>query len=275
VNSPAPDALKAVVFDLDDTLAASKSTMHESMSAALARLLERVDVCIISGGRFEQFESQALNGFTASDSALGRLHLMPTCGTRYYRWSDSGWALQYAEDLTADEKQRAMSTLEEGARELGLWHPGAWGDIIEDRGSQITFSALGQQAPVAEKVAWDPDGAKKRALWEYASPRLPDLEVRGGGSTSIDITRKGIDKAYGIQKLMSAIGADLDELLFIGDRLDETGNDYPVYAMGVTSIPVHDWKDTLVAVDALVCWLDAGEGVLPVTPLPALANTRE
>lgn len=274
MNFPTPHSLKAVVFDLDDTLAASKSTMDPAMSDALARLLERVDVCIISGGRFEQFEAQALNGFSASEDALGRLHLMPTCGTRYYRWN-GGWELQYAEDLTDDEKRRSMAALEEGARELGLWHPGAWGDIIEDRGSQITFSALGQQAPVAEKVAWDPDGAKKRALWEYVAPRLPDLEVRGGGSTSIDITRKGIDKAYGIGKLTASIDADLDELVFIGDRLDETGNDYPVYALGVTSVPVHDWTHTLAAVTALIDWLDAGTGEFPLDSLTPLAHAGE
>lgn len=273
--SPSPQLLKAVVFDLDDTLAASKSTMDPAMSASLARLLERVDVAIISGGRFEQFQAQALSNFSASDEALSRLHLMPTCGTRYYRWSSEGWALQYAEDLSDDQKQRATAALEEGARELGLWHPGQWGDIIEDRGSQITFSALGQQAPVAEKVAWDPDGAKKHSLWQYVSPRLPDLEVRGGGSTSIDITRKGIDKAYGIGKLTASIGATLDELIFIGDRLDETGNDYPVYAMGVTSIPVHHWTDTLAAVDSIIGWIDAGTGELPVTALTPLVDAGE
>ena len=263
--------IRAVIFDLDDTLAPSKSTMDPAMSAALAKLLDRVPVCIISGGRFEQFESQALNGFRASNGALERLHLMPTCGTRYYLWQQDSWVLQYAEDLSDDEKSRAASALEDGARELGLWHPGAWGDLIEDRGSQITFSALGQQAPVAEKHAWDPDGAKKRALWGYVSPRLPDLEVRGGGSTSIDITRKGIDKAYGVGKLVEKLGLDLDQLLFIGDRLDPTGNDYPVYAMGVTSVAIHDWHGTLAAVEALNRWFDAPDATFPLstmTPLP-------
>jgi phosphomannomutase len=263
--------IRAVVFDLDDTLAPSKSTMDPAMSGALAALLDRVPVCIISGGRFEQFESQALDGFRASDDALGRLHLMPTCGTRYYLWQGGSWVMQYAEDLSDDEKSRAIGTLEEGARELGLWHPGAWGELIEDRGSQITFSALGQQAPVAEKQAWDPDGAKKLALWEYVSPRLPDLEVRGGGSTSIDITRKGIDKAYGIAKLTEKLGVGIDELLFIGDRLDPTGNDYPVFAMGVPSVSIHDWHGTLKAVDALNGWFDAPDAPFPLVtmqPLP-------
>jgi len=259
--------LKAVVFDLDDTLAPSKSTMDPSMSDALARLLDRIDVCIISGGRFEQFEKQALDGFRAGDAAMARLHLMPTCGTQYYLWRDGAWQLQYAEDLTDDEKSRTIAALEAGARELGMWHPGAWGDIIEDRGSQITFSALGQQAPIAEKLAWDPDGAKKRALGAWVQERLPDLEVRGGGSTSLDITRKGIDKAYGIDKLVAQLGGELEELLFLGDRLDEAGNDYPVYRHGVLCVPVHGWEQTRDYVDALLPWLDSADLQFP---LPAM-----
>ena len=268
MTSRNPSELKAVVFDLDDTLAPSKSTMHPSMSDALARLLERIDVCIISGGRFEQFEAQALNGFTADDEAMSRLHLMPTCGTRYYLWRDGAWQLQYAEDLTDDEKSRTIAVVEQSARELGLWHPGQWGDIIEDRGSQITFSALGQQAPIAEKVAWDPGGDKKRRLGALAQSRLPDLEVRGGGSTSLDITRKGIDKAYGIDKLVAQLDVTIEQLLFIGDRLDEAGNDYPVYQHGVLCVPVEGWEQTRDYVDALIAWLDAAD--LPF-PLPAMA----
>ena len=265
MNSPTPTRhIRAVVFDLDDTLAASKSTMDPAMSEALARLLERVEVCIISGGRFEQFEAQALDGFSASDEAMNRLHLMPTCGTRYYLWEGGGWSLQYAEDLTDDEKARSIAALEAGARELGLWAPGQWGDIIEDRGSQITFSALGQQAPVAAKMAWDPDGSKKRMLGDYVTQHVPDLEVRGGGSTSIDITRKGIDKAYGVTRLLDRLGATADQLLFIGDRLDEAGNDYPVFAMGVPSVPVEGWHETLDVVNRLVGWLDDQAAPFPV-----------
>ncbi len=243
--------VKAIVFDLDDTLAASKSEMDPAMTSALVTLLGHVEVCIISGGRFEQFESQALKHLTAPSAVLEHLHLMPTCGTRSYDWRTDHWQLLYAEDLSDDQKTRAMTVLEQGAKQLGLWRTDTWGEILEDRGSQITFSALGQAAPVAEKMGWDPDGSKKRALQEYAAPRLPDLEVRSGGSTSIDITRQGIDKAYGIRKLLTELKLEKSDLLFIGDRLDESGNDYPVLAMGVTCLPVKDWHETLALVTGL------------------------
>jgi phosphomannomutase len=236
--------VRLVAFDLDDTLAVSKSQIDPRMAELLAQLLAKLDVCIISGGRFEQFDRQVLRHLPVDDVARLRLHLMPTCGTRYYRWGGADWQQVYAEDFSHDDKARIIAVLEEGAKELGLWEASPWGDIIEDRGSQITFSALGQAAPVDAKYAWDPDGAKKKLLRAYAAERLPDLEVRGGGSTSVDVTRKGIDKAYGMRKLMEQLGLTTDEMLFVGDRLDEGGNDYPVKALGIPCVAVERWEET-------------------------------
>jgi hypothetical protein len=236
--------LRVVAFDLDDTLTVSKSKIDPGMAELLDELLARLDVCIISGGRFEQFETQVLQYLQAPPDRLARLHIMPTCGTRYYTWGNGAWHRRYAEDLTEGEKVRIVSVLTEGAKQLGFWEPNPWGEIIEDRGSQITYSALGQAAPAEAKYEWDRDGSKKRKLRDYAAERLPDLEVRVGGTTSVDITRKGIDKAYGIKRLIAQLNVSPDELLFIGDRLGEGGNDYPVRALGVRWLEVTRWQDT-------------------------------
>jgi phosphomannomutase len=246
------DSVRAVAFDLDDTLAVSKSRIDDRMADLLARLIRVTDVCIISGGRFEQFENQVLVHLKAEPDALASLHLMPTCGTRYYRWVDEEWQLIYAEDLAEADKRRVIAALEQGARDLGLWEERTWGERIEDRGSQITFSALGQQAPPAEKYEWDPDNQKKQRLRAYAAERLPDLEVRVGGSTSVDVTRKGIDKAYGMYKLMDQLGLAADEILFVGDRLEPGGNDYPVRAVGVRCVEVTCWQDTADYIERLL-----------------------
>ncbi|GAA2038822.1 HAD-IIB family hydrolase [Catenulispora yoronensis] len=246
---------RLVTFDLDDTLAVSKSAIAPRMASLLVRLLDEVKVCIISGGRFEQFDTQVLQHLELTDAARERLHLMPTCGTRYYRWEADRWDLVYAEDFGPEEKAKILDTLETGAKELGLWEDVTWGDILEDRGSQITFSALGQSAPAENKYKWDPDGTKKERLRAYAAERLPDLEVRGGGSTSVDITKKGVDKAYGMRKMLGFLQLDQEDVLFIGDRLDPGGNDYPVKAMGIDCVAVHGWEDTADRVAAL---LDTG-----------------
>lgn len=244
---------RLVAFDLDDTLAPSKSALDATMIDLLVALLGVAEVCVISGGQFGQFQAQIIDRLPeVTPEKLTRLHLMPTCGTQYYRSDAQGWTQVYAENLSADQKTRALAAVEESARSLGYWESDTWGPILEDRGSQITFSALGQAAPVASKIAWDPTGEKKNALRQAVEGRLPDLEVRSGGSTSVDITRQGIDKAYGMTRLAEITGVDLDEMLFVGDRLDKDGNDYPVKTLGVECIAVEGWPDTAALLEDLI-----------------------
>lgn len=249
---------RLVAFDLDDTLAPSKSAIDPRIGELLLALAERVEVAIISGGQLAQFTAQVVDRLPdASADALAHLHLLPTCGTQYYRLTPDGVVTVYAHSLTDDEKSRALAAVEEEARRLGYWESDTWGDILEDRGSQITFSALGQRAPLDAKKAWDPTGEKKNTLRAAIAERIPDLEVRSGGSTSVDITHRGIDKAYGMRQLAEQTGIPLDDMLFVGDRLDPDGNDYPVLAMGVPCHAVDGWEDTADYLDTLIPTLPA------------------
>lgn len=249
---------KLLAFDLDDTLSVTKSPMSDRMSEILGRILERFDVCVISGGSYNQFHIQVIEPLNVSPMQLRRLHLMPTCGTRYYRYNeaDKDWQLQYNEDLTEAEKKKIFKALEESARELGFWPENPVGEVIEDRFSQVTLAALGQQAAPEDKYAWDPDGTKKLAIRDLAAKKLPDFEVRAAGTTSIDVTRVGLDKAYGMQKLIDILSISRDEILFFGDKLDEGGNDYPVKAMGIDTIAVESWEDTAGRLEAILAVLD-------------------
>ncbi len=245
---------KVLAFDLDDTLAITKSPISDRMAELLSDLVEHFDICVISGGHFEQFKRQVVDRLHIAPHKLNRLHLMPTCGTRYYRFDEleNEWQLQYAEDLTDEQKQQIGAVLEASAKELGYWVDQPAGDIIEDRGSQVTFSALGQLASPEAKYTWDPDHTKKAALRDHAAQSLPGLEVRAGGSTSIDVTREGIDKAYGMQKLIDAIDISKDDILFFGDNLQEGGNDYPVKAMGIDCLDVEGWEDTAHRLESIL-----------------------
>lgn len=246
-----------IAFDLDDTLAPSKSALPEQMGEALRDLLDLVPVAVISGGALSQFNLQLLEGLQAESKQLTHLHLMPTCGTQYLRYDGEDLVEVYAENLSDTQKDRATRAVEAIAKKLGIWEEKPFGEIIEDRGSQITFSALGQQAPLELKVDWDPEGQKKAALAQDVAKALPDLEVRSGGSTSVDITAQGIDKAYGMDALVEATGIPKEEMLFIGDRLDEGGNDYAVKAAGYSTYPVGGWEDTVKAVRKLVDFLSS------------------
>ncbi len=248
--------ISLVAFDLDDTLAHSKSAIVPEMADALLELLSVRPVCIISGGRFEQFETQVLSHLPSDDRLL-QLHLMPTCGTQYLRWQQEHWVQIYSHELSQEDRDQCFTVLEAEARRLGFWddEQEVYGDRLEDRRSQVTYSALGQAAPVELKKRWDPDGSKREQLRSAVAPLLPDLEVRSGGSTSIDITQQGIDKAYGIGALAAQEGLDPHDILFVGDRLEPGGNDYPVLALGVQSHAVRDSEDTPAYVRELVARL--------------------
>jgi len=251
---------KIIAFDLDGTLAPSKSAMPDAMSAELSRLLEHKIVCIISGGKFGQFEKQILSNLKVESELLDDLHLMPTCGTRYYRWNNKAndWDLIYAEDIPAKDKQRIKDALEKGFTDLGYKAKKTYGPTIEDRESQITYSVFGQdivdvlgEEGIRIKEEWDPDEKKKLELRDYIAPFIPDYEVRVGGITSIDVTKPGVDKAYGMDKLMEILKADKQDVLFFGDKLFEGGNDYPVKALGIDTIAVKSWEETKVAVETI------------------------
>jgi phosphomannomutase len=231
------------------------------MTDVFGRALEQFHMCIISGGKFEQFQKQIINNLHVDSVMLERLHLMPTCGTRYFAYdvASGEWRKVYAEDFTEDEKKKITIALNKGIDDLGYREKEIYGETVEDRGSQITFSILGQDIAdvlglegVARKEAWDPDDKKKQKLREYIAPLIPEFEVRVGGLTSIDVTKPGIDKAYGMRKLMDVLDIPKEDILFFGDRLSEGGNDYPVKAMGIDSMEVSRWEDTALALEAIL-----------------------
>ncbi|MFT8988459.1 MAG: HAD-IIB family hydrolase [Bifidobacterium psychraerophilum] len=249
--------VRVVAFDLDSTLARSKMRMTEGMGRRLAALTHLTTVAIVSGGRFAQFKEQVLDVLDGLDIATdrSRLHLMPTSGTRYFRWGGDDWDCVYAHDLSARDRAAAVASLERHAKELGIWEEHPWGHRVEDRGSQITFSALGQQAPVEQKEAWDPSNRKKNALAAAVAADLPHLQVRSGGSTSVDISERGIDKAYAVRELASILQVEVNEIIFIGDRMDPDGNDYPAALAGTMPIRVANPDDTIAVADRIIAQL--------------------
>jgi phosphomannomutase len=244
---------RMIAFDLDGTLAESKQPIEVPTAELLARLLQVVDVAVISGGDWPQFEKQVVSRLPEG-SRLSRLWIMPTTGTKLYRF-DGEWRAVYADLFDEAERVRIVEALNRIAGEQGLDADRNWGERIEDRGSQITFSGLGQDAPLAAKAAWDPDRVKRERLRKALLTLLPDLSVKIGGSTSIDITRQGIDKAYGMQRLCQHAGIGFEDILFLGDAIFPGGNDDPVRAAGIDAIAVRDPAETRTAITAIIACL--------------------
>jgi phosphomannomutase len=226
------------VFDLDGTFAASKSAIDSEMATLITALLAEAKVAIISGGAMPQFQKQILAHLPHHDH-FDNLSLLPTCGTRFFRWSDD-WHKLYSEDLSGAQKHQIIAALNAAVTSAGFQAKKVWGDAIEDRESQITYSALGQQAPLDEKKTWD-----------------PDFSVRLGGSTSIDVTLPGIDKAYGIRKLRDVLKIPIAEMIYVGDALFPGGNDFAARGTGAVCIQVQDPNETKRVIEAISACLSA------------------
>ena len=244
---------KLIVFDLDGTLAESKASLDAEMATLLTALLGLLKVAVISGGDWPQFEKQVLANLP-HDERLKHLSLLPTCGTKFYRF-DSDWKKLYSEDFTIAEKEKIISSLKQVMESSDFKPHETWGEVIEDRGSQITFSALGQQAPLEEKKKWDADFTKRKKMKAHLDKLIPEFSVRLGGTTSVDVTKPGIDKAYGIGKLRDTLGIAIDEMIFVGDALFPGGNDYPAEQAGVVSIRVRDPNESKRVIEAIIACL--------------------
>jgi len=247
---------KLIVFDLDGTLAESKAAIDADMAERLSALLTVAKVAVISGGDWPQFQKQVL-AHLPKGKKLQNLSILPTCGTKFYQYK-TGWKLLYAENFTDAQKKKIVASLNEAVDASGYKAEKTWGDTIEDRGSQVTYSALGQAAPLDEKKKYDPDFKKRDQIKKHLSKLIPGFAINLGGATSIDVTKKGIDKKYGIHKLRDVLGIDIKDMIFIGDAIFPGGNDYPAKQAGAFSIRVSDPNETKRVVEGIIGCLDDG-----------------
>lgn len=241
---------KLIIFDLDGTLAKSKSAIDKEMAILFKELLEVTQVAIISGGDWPQFQKQVINQLP-KDTAFTKLSILPTCGTKYYQYKKN-WVKVYEEKFSDEERKEILFNLNIAIKNSDIEIKKTWGNQIEDRGSQITFSALGQEAPLEEKKVWDNDFAKRKKIVTPLQKSLKEFSIGMGGTTSIDITKPGIDKAYGILKLKEILKIGIDEMLFIGDALFEGGNDFPARSTGAKCIQVRDPEETKRIIETII-----------------------
>ena len=244
---------QAIIFDLDGTLAESKSPLMRDMGALLVRLMAHMPVAVMSGGSYLQFQKQLLAGFPAN-ADFSNLYLFPTSAAQCYAWRDGLWQFLYSNSFTKEERVLIQTALAESLHETGLDvpPPQLWGEQTEDRGAQITWSALGQQAPIEVKKAWDPDRSKRIPLQAALIARLPGFSVRVNATSSIDITREGITKAYGVEQFSDIIRTPISELLYVGDALFPGGNDEVVKESGVATQQVTGPAETAQLIEKLL-----------------------
>lgn len=249
-----PKDKKLIVFDLDGTLTESKSEIDDEMAVLLGRLFEIKKVAVIGGGKFESFEHQILSKLSVPGELLKNLFLFPTTATTFYKYGDNSWIEVYSQHFSKEEKENILSSLEKTLQELNYKQPEKiYGELIEDRGAEITFSTIGQDAPLELKEKWNKENPGIRSkMEEILQKHLPDMEIKVAGLTSIDITRRGVDKGYGIKQIEKYLNIPIADMIFVGDAFFHEGNDEAALNTGVLCFEVKGPEDTKKLIEYLL-----------------------
>jgi HAD superfamily hydrolase (TIGR01484 family) len=246
------DCPRAVIFDLDDTLAESFKAPTDAVLDKLGRLLSYMPVAIMTGAGFKRMESQFLPRLASFPNA-DRFYLFPNSSAQCYVHENNEWKLTYNFALTSEErvhiKNIIQATVENDERFRSIPH---WGERLFDREAQVAYTPVGIEASLDEKKSWDADGTKRRALFETLKHALPEFSVLLGGKTTIDVTRKDINKAYGVQCLAKELQVPPSEMLYIGDAFHDDGNDTVVLSTGIRTRPISGPEETEKVIDGLL-----------------------
>ena len=236
---------KMVVFDLDGTLTKSKMAIDGEMAKMVEQLSDKMIVAVTSGASFKQFKKQLL-GNLEFNKQFSNLLLLPTNGASFYRYKEGKWQKIYQHLIKTSEKAQIKVAFKKVYEEIGYKNPDVtYGNVLEDRGSQITFEALGQKAPLSKRREWNKTSDRrkeiKKALDKYLRPKF---QVMIAGLTSIDILEKGIDKSFGISTMRKIFRLKKDEVAFVGDAIRPGANDFEAIKSGVEMIKVTGPEET-------------------------------
>ena len=247
---------KVLAFDIDQTLNVAKTPITDEIADLLTKCLDHFEICPISGQKFDQFLIQIVNRLpNPTPKQLSHLRLFVVQGTQYYCYNGSDWEQVYNYPLTDEQVAKITTSLEQAAKELNLWEedklkPGD--EIIENRLSQVTFSALGQKADTEAKYAWDPDHKKREKIVKRAKELAPEFDYEIGGTTSINAMTPGMNKVFGMNHLLEELKVNKEDILYFGDMTQPGGNDYPVVQMGIDTITVRNHEDTAYALRGIL-----------------------
>lgn len=232
---------KLVCMDLDATLTQHKTPLDSANRAALDSLGKRYVLLMVGAGGCERIHRQ-----------LGcyPMGVIGNYGLEEARIVDGEWKVVRRDTMpvdTADVVEKCRILREK------YGYTKYWGKPVEfHKSGMVTFGLLGTAAPSEEKLAFDPDKSKRRAMYAEVCELFPDFSVFIGGSTSFDLAGKQFNKYDAIMRYAAENGYTRDEIIFIGDDFDDGGNDSHVRLGGMDYLRVYDYRDFPKVIEPLL-----------------------
>jgi len=154
--------IKAALFDLDDTLAESFKPPTGRTIELLSQLLEKMPVAILTAAGWPRIENEFLEPLLRS-AHIERLFIFPNSSAQCFTHENGTWKEVFNENLSDDERKRIKEAVLEATNEVNIRDP-QYSPMVIDRGAQIAYAAVGLDAPLQVKKAWDPDQSKRKRL---------------------------------------------------------------------------------------------------------------
>lgn len=225
--------IKLIAFDLDGTLTQHKSPLDEENRAVLTALSKKYKLLMAGAGMCHRIFGQ-MGNFP--------IDILGNYGMQYAEYNEATGELDIVrnEQLPCDRESvdRRVTAMREkyGFTEFA-------GDNVEYHASGcVTFPILGTAAKIEDKLAFDPDRSKRRAIYEDVKATFPDYTVFVGGSSSFDMAPAPFNKAYALAKYCEEHGLSHDEVAYVGDDYGPGGNDESVYLSDFNFVTIDDYR---------------------------------
>ena len=232
---------KIIICDVDETICETCQVVSDEMANQINIMIKSgYEFAFISGTKVTDLQKML------SSKIKERHHILATTGTNYTYMENNMGSCVYNLKFKDEEKQEIIQALNNTIEHFNIVSMTTHEDQLQDRDSQITLSAIGRNAPIELKKAYDPDGEIRQTWKKFLKDHLDQTkyDIKIGGTTSLDVTKKGLDKEWGIKEFCQNKRLKLNQVLFFGDKIYPGGNDFPATKI-VDCVSVKNPDETL------------------------------
>lgn len=228
------ELIKVIAMDLDGTLTQHKQPLDDAHKKALDALSKKYKLLMVGAGQVMRIFNQ-----------LGQypIDIIGNYGLQYGEYNPDTKAM----DIKRDEKFPVdKASIEERVTMLRnkYGYTEFAGDNAEYHPSGcITFPVLGTKAKQEDKLAFDPDRAKRRKIYQDVTETFSDYTVFVGGSSSFDMAPFPYNKYYALDLYCKEKGFSHENVVYIGDDYGLGGNDESVYKSDFPYLTIDDYRD--------------------------------
>ena len=226
-------SVKVIAFDLDGTLTQHKEHMEPDCKEVMKALSENYKLIMVGAGQVYRIFNQ-MEHFP--------IDIIGNYGLQYAKYNPEKQDLDIIRDEVFQCDRDSVEARVTMAREKYGFTKYA-GDNVEFHPSGcVTFPILGTKAVQSDKLAFDPDRAKRRAIYDEITEMFSEYNVFVGGSSSFDMAPKPYNKYYALDLYCREQGLNHNEVVYVGDDYGIGGNDEAVYVSDFTFICIDDYR---------------------------------